>query len=500
MDGQLNHPSALHEWYLARLRQNVVRRGQQQKQTPMTLVGSDRARIQQLVLQNRVSHAQRSEEILAQLKAVRERGSGGPLRALNIQKDFDKMAAVLDSVASKLLAALDVPAAECGANTDLVDLTDRLIAELDQARQREKLIVSSTKDLLCCLDEDRRLLELNTQFETTTGLQKLSLLTVPIDNLIFEPDRTGFVEYVQASRESHADRLPIECRLERRDGAIIDVSWHIEWSATSSCFFCQGEDITDRKKNERLKDEIAAMIGHDLRLPATGVTLVLENLAAGIYGELSTQGQIKIDAAQDKVGSMLRLIDQLLDAEKLDAGEMPYTPTKIKLQDVYSHCFALVHGLAEKKQIKAVFPEQSERAVTADFDYSCRILFNLLTNAIKFSSPGSQISVEESERLIDDRPQVVISVVDQGPGIPEQQQSIIFERYKQGAQQMSARSQSQSQSNNHLQSKGLGLYIARRLAQLQGGAVGVTSGVTSGVGGRGSTFWFSLPQFTSSMR
>ena len=383
----------------------------------------------------------------------------------------------MELAASKMLAVVGGAQRDDNkteSKADLSELTDKLITELETSRQRERLIADYASDILCCLDEQRRLLDLNIQSESVLGYPIISLLATPLDLLIHTVDKDAYLAYFAACKVQTQSK-PLECRVVSREGKLIDLEWQIEWSPSLSQYYCLAKNISDRKENQRLKAEITAMVGHDLRAPVSSLSFLLDNLQAGTFGQLPKEAGERVEKASDNVGTMLKLINQLLDAEKLEGGQMEVDLKIIPLSELYENCQELLGDLAEKRRLRLKFPEDSSTIVMADFDRSVQILCNLLSNAIKWSPEGADIVVSETC----DGKLVQIHVKDRGPGIAADRQQGIFERFKS----MDLR------ADKSLASSGLGLYIAKKLIELQGGAISLKSKV-----GEGSTFSISFKQ------
>lgn len=396
--------------------------------------------------------------------------------SLAVAKIFiDSFVKPIESSASSMMAALDRENNNAELlKSNLPALTEKLIRELEASRQRERLIADYSPEILCCLDEQRRVLDLNVQTETVLEYPIISLLATPLDAIVYNDDKEEFLAYFEACKTGKQNKL-LESRVSSRSGNPIDLEWQVEWSPSSRCYYCLAKNISDRKENQRLKAEIAAMVNHDLRAPVSSLSYLLQNLQEGTFGELPAEANKRIEKANDNVAQMLRLINQLLDAEKLEGGHLEIELKIIPLCELYDSCRNLLHDLAEGRGIKLHFPEDSTLMIMADFDRSVQILCNLLSNAIKWSQPSSEVRVEESA----DNKTVTISVVDHGPGIPPEKQQSIFQRFHSF----------DKRSDKSLASTGLGLYIAKRLTELQGGAIGVKSKT-----GEGSTFWFTAKQ------
>lgn len=234
------------------------------------------------------------------------------------------------------------------------------------------------------------------------------------------------------------------------------------------------DDVTEQQTVERLKDEFVSVVSHELRTPLTSLRGSLGLLAGGVLGELSPQGKQMADVAVSSTERLVRLVDDILDLERLVAGQVVLQRRAQQLRDIASTSMHAVQGLADAKQVELRTAVQDVE-LWADGDRAVQVLVNLLGNAVKFSAPGS--GVELRGALVDGA--VVLEVQDSGRGIPEDQLERVFDRFAQV---------DASDSRAHGGS-GLGLAIARNVVEAHGGQITATSRV-----GVGTTFTVVLPQ------
>lgn len=381
---------------------------------------------------------------------------------------------------SKMLSAISESDLENDSSVEfftqpLAVTAEVLVKELVAARQRERLIADFSPEILCCLSPERKFLEINLQAELVIGHPLISLLGNILDGIVLDEDLAGLITYLDDCKQTTNEKTQVaECRIRKGSGELIDLEWQAEWSNSAQCFYCIAKEITQRKENERLKREIAAMVTHDLRAPITGINFLLQNLKRGVLGEISERAKEEISFAQEGVDGVLALINKLLDVDKLEGGRMECDLRPFRLADLYKHVKPLLVKFAERKNIEVLFPV-SDMVAYADLAKSGQILSNLLANAIKWSPVNSVVTVSEENK----GPSIVILVSDKGPGIPESRQQVIFDRFKSIT----------TGPDQEIASSGLGLYIAKKLAELQLGSIGVNSKP-----GEGSTFWFSMRQ------
>lgn len=233
-------------------------------------------------------------------------------------------------------------------------------------------------------------------------------------------------------------------------------------------------DVSERAEVERMKQQFVAMVSHELKTPLMAVQVYLELLECGSYGALNETGAQKLKAVDDNVTRLTKLIKDLLDIEKLESGTLSSRKRPTNLKEILNATKDTVLPSAEKSGINVTFPTV-DIPLNADPDRLVQVLVNLIANALKFSPEGSTVKVEAS----DERDHVVVSVTDQGRGIPRKFRKKIFERFQQVSVDDASRKGG----------AGLGLAISRSIVEQHGGEIAVESEE-----GKGSKFWMRLPK------
>lgn len=225
---------------------------------------------------------------------------------------------------------------------------------------------------------------------------------------------------------------------------------------------------------EKQKQEVISMVSHDLRSPLMSLDFSLTLIGTGKYGELSEKGHKELKSAETSAKRLIRLINDLLDIEKIESGKLNVLKAPLSFQCLAEHCIDAVRALALAKEIEIVTKSSGDIEFPGDADRLEQVIINLLGNAIKFSPEGStvQITCQENENMIE------IRVVDSGPGIPEDYKKKIFERFQQVSRG----------DGKDKEGTGLGLAISRAIVEAHGGTIGVES-----EDGKGSSFWIRLP-------
>jgi PAS domain S-box-containing protein len=234
------------------------------------------------------------------------------------------------------------------------------------------------------------------------------------------------------------------------------------------------EAVEQLREADRLKDEFLALVSHELRTPLAAI--VGFSLALSQAGEDEEVRAQVADRIAGNAEEMRRMVERLLDFSRLQAGRVEVEPLVIRLHEAIDRICLNLSGILGEHVVEV--DVDPGIAALADVDGLSRILSNLITNAVKFSPPGSSVSLRAEQH----GGWITISVQDAGTGIPPELQPLIFERFYQAPNQPPGR-----------RGTGVGLAIVHRYVELHGGRIWLESEP-----GRGSTFFFTLPAGTRS--
>jgi signal transduction histidine kinase len=234
-------------------------------------------------------------------------------------------------------------------------------------------------------------------------------------------------------------------------------------------------DVTERRQMERLKNEFISTVSHELRTPLTSIRGSLGLLAGGVLGPLPEKATSMVKIAHQNSERLVRIINDILDIEKIEAGKLELHAVVLPLRDLLEQALEVNQAYADKYQVRLVLePVPDSAAVLADPDRLMQVMANLLSNAAKFSQPDSAINI----RAFYQGARMRIEVEDHGEGIPEEFRPRVFDKF----------AQADGSSSRRFEGTGLGLSITRQLVVAMGGSIGFQSVV-----GQGTTFHIDLP-------
>ncbi|MBX9692645.1 MAG: PAS domain S-box protein [Cyanobacteria bacterium] len=337
---------------------------------------------------------------------------------------------------------------------------------LGEAGERERSILENMPVGLISCSEEQTIEAVNPKMSQLLSGSSQLLLGKSIGELIQEPD-FSFETLL------HAD-LPRTWRVQSTSGefpAELSISRFRQAGRTK--YLLGVVDVTARNEVERLKQEFLSVVSHDLRTPLTAIQLSAEVISLD-QDNLSQSSQRAVTIIRRDCDRLLRLTKDLLDVARLESGNVRLEKETVEVSSVIEAALDAVAATAEAKGVE-LNSSPADFSVFCDSDRIIQILVNLLSNAIKFSQSGQTVSIKATEYDTE----IEFKVADEGRGISQTEQELIFERFKQ------------VNSDDAKRGSGLGLAICKMLVEAHGGSIGVDSEQN-----RGSRFWFRIPRVT----
>ena len=240
-------------------------------------------------------------------------------------------------------------------------------------------------------------------------------------------------------------------------------------------FYSLATDITEFKRIDRLKTEFVSTVSHELRTPLTSIRGSLGLISGGMAGKLPDAAVKLIGIAQSNCERLIRLINDILDIEKIESGKMQLELQPMALMPLMVQAIAANEGYGLANKVSLVLQcDDPALQVNVEADRLTQIVTNLLSNALKFSPTGGTVEVHVAKAGL----AVRVEVRDHGPGISDDFRKQIFQKF----------SQADSSDTREKGGTGLGLNISRALVESMGGTIGFETQL-----GEGTTFFFELP-------
>ncbi|MGA2093017.1 MAG: PAS domain S-box protein [Sedimentisphaerales bacterium] len=364
------------------------------------------------------------------------------------------------------------------------DITERREAEraLQIAEERYRTIFENSAVAIMMADDQERLISWNKFTENLIGFGKDDLYLKPVKSLYpdneWEKIRTHDVR--QKGIQHH-----LETQMTKKNGEIIDVDVSIsvlkdpEGRVTGSIGVIR--DITERKEAERkmkeamdLKSQFISTVSHELRTPLTIIKEDIAIIMDGAAGRVKPKQREMLEMAQRNIDRLARLINDVLDFQKLQSGKAKLNMQENNINSVIEQVYNTMAGVIKKRGVELrLVLDNSLPKTLFDSDKMIQVLTNLVSNAMKFTEKGSiTIASKKIENAIR------VSISDTGCGIKQEDMSKLFRQF----QQLS------TGNSRKTGGTGLGLAISKDIVEKHGGRTWVESEF-----GKGTTFHFLLP-------
>ncbi|MEJ5217013.1 PAS domain-containing sensor histidine kinase [Cognatishimia sp. D5M38] len=276
-------------------------------------------------------------------------------------------------------------------------------------------------------------------------------------------------------------RSKVTFRFRHEDGEWIWIQSDVgitEWGENNKPLKMVGlhTDVTDFVMREKSKDDYLAMISHELRTPLTSILGALKMANSGQLGELPGPIGNLMQLAQRNSNRLLHMVNEILDFKSIESGEMHYDLEKVNVRDAAADAVLSMQGYIQDGQKISVAGEPGDDPIyiNADVNRLQQILANLMSNAIKFSPAESEIELGLNIK----EGQVEFAVRDHGPGVPDELEGKMFQRF----------TQAHTTGKKKFKSTGLGLSICKQMTEGMDGEIGYFNNEDGG-----ATFWARFP-------
>ncbi len=359
----------------------------------------------------------------------------------------------------------------------------RATGEAHDLATRQKAIFENAFNAIILINPSGSVEILNASAERLFGYSATTLLRRDISVIVdIAPGDGPFLDRLGLNEEgaiAHPFRPLIQAT--RADGTTVPVEAALGLMPLEDGvhIVASFRDVSEREKIEKMKDQFLSTVSHELRTPLTSIVGSLGLLQGGAVAELAPAAQRLVTIAENNANRLIRIVNDLLDVEKLEKGKMTFEFHPLDLRRSVNSAIDAMRGLAATRDITLTLTAIEETVpVRGDSDRLIQVVTNLLSNAIRFSPRGATVKIH-----IDMNGNVArVGVTDAGPGIPADLRDRLFTRFAQGQQPADAT----------IRGTGLGLTIAREIIRSHGGSIDFEDGPSGG-----TTFCFTIPMWNA---
>lgn len=350
------------------------------------------------------------------------------------------------------------------------------IEQIISEKQKSEAILASIEDGLVVLDTDLKVTGINPAARNMLGSPFNESTSLDCSDLLREPRICDLIK--KTIETGTQPGIGEEERIITLDGGghprhyLFSITTIRSKERTLSGVVLLLRDVTRLKEVEHLKSEFVMAASHELRTPLASMGMGIDLLLEHVAEKLDHNDRELLQAVHEEVHRLKALVNDLLDLSKIEAGKIDLEFEKVTVPELVEHAQAVFRGQLERNTIAlaAEIPENLPE-VRADVSKIIWVLTNLISNALRYVEPNGHIRILANEVGA----HVHISVCDDGPGIPPEYQTRIFQKFVQV-------------KGREAGGTGLGLAICKEIVRAHGGAIWVESS-----SGKGSTFTFTIP-------
>ncbi|HBG81947.1 TPA: hypothetical protein DDW69_03870 [candidate division CPR2 bacterium] len=346
---------------------------------------------------------------------------------------------------------------------------------MSEETQRVKSILENIGDGVIVTDSENKIIIFNPMAELITGFRESEALNEDLEKILIFKEKEHF-GYIQKNLTNQGYCKPENyCDISKKSGGIISVKgaanrFQFDEHDFGSVYVIR--DATKEKEVNEMKSEFVSITSHQLNSPLTAVQWAIEVIVSEKFGKLNDEQRNILKSAYKSNSQMRELVKDLLDISRIETGRLKLKAETLDLKETVAAIIESMVPIIEPRKQTIVLECESSFYIDADKTYFRQVIQNLLSNASKYSGESKNIAVKVTNEI----GMAVVSVRDEGIGIPIEEQKNLFQKFYRAG------------NTGENEGNGLGLYIIKEIVQRFKGRIWFES-----IEGRGSVFYVSIP-------
>lgn len=287
---------------------------------------------------------------------------------------------------------LNAPLAGNDEITELDTFFANMQMAINQSRSAEQSIIDNAVDVICVVNENSCLARMNEAAYSNWGYETAELLGQLVDVLIVEEDRSQFLEALRLSEQDPSANVTVENRVRKKDGNLSQMRWSLSYSPEEKSVFCIAHDINAQKETDQLRRDFVGMVSHDLKTPLTSLVITHEFFSSGAYGDLTDEGMEKLSIASRNAAQLLLLVENVLDVEKLEAGQLDIKQESVPVDYIFATAVKTIFRFSETEDTMVRLPLASGLVAIGDREKLVKVAANLISYALNIGDEHKYIT------------------------------------------------------------------------------------------------------------
>ena len=368
-------------------------------------------------------------------------------------------------------------------------LADAMTQDLNSERNnaiaiqhKDEALLSSIGDGVFAIDRTGKIILFNRVASEISGYTEAEAIGTPYSQIlqfINESNNTAETHFIDQALEGKNGTMSKHAAIVNKTGARIPVA-----DSAAPIIDAKGEhvgvivvfrDVTHERQLEQAKDEFVSLVSHQLRTPLTAIRLFVEMVLDEQVGKLNAGQRDYLSKVDTSTNRMIQLVGDFLNTSRIELGRLRVEPSPTKLEELVQSHINEVQPLADQKQVTIKYSARKLPEVSVDPSLYGQVIHNLLTNAIRYTKNGGNVSVS----LQKNSKGYQLDVSDNGIGIPKDAQGKLFQRFFRADNAIKVEGEG----------SGLGLYLIKKIVELSHGKIWFES-----TEGKGTTFHVIIPE------